>query len=92
MSLELNGLAAHNFNKVSLQQALSATHDYDIICFSETFLDSSISNDDRRINIKGYDLQQAEHPCNKKRGGVCMYYKEHVPIIKRDDLCTLKKY
>ena len=90
--MELNGLAAHNFNKVSLQQALSATGDYDIICFSETFLDSSISNDDRRINIKGYDVQQAEHPSNKKRGRVSMYYNEHVPIIKRDDLCTLKKY
>ena len=27
----------------------------------------------------------------KKRGGFCAYYKEHLPIIKRDDLCTLKK-
>ena len=27
----------------------------------------------------------------KKKGGVCMYYKEHLPVIKRDDLCTLKK-
>ena len=26
-----------------------------------------------------------------KKGGVCMYYKEHFPIIKRDDLCTLKE-
>ena len=39
--LNLNGLAAHNFTKVSLLQALSVTHDYDIICLSETFLDSS---------------------------------------------------
>ena len=49
----LNGLTAHNFTKVSLLQALSVKHDYDIICLSETFLDSSISNDDERINIKG---------------------------------------
>ena len=62
-----------------------------IICLSETFLDSSISNDDERINIKGYNLLQADHPSNKKRGGVCMYYKEHIPIIKRDDFCTLKE-
>ena len=27
----------------------------------------------------------------KKREDVCMYHKEHLPIIKRDDLCTLKK-
>ena len=87
----LNGLAAHNFTKVSLLQALSVTHDYDIICLSETFLDSPISNEDERINIKGYNLLWADHPNNKKRGGVCMYYKEHLPIIKRDDLCTLKE-
>ena len=24
-----------------------------------------------------------------KRGGVCIYYKEHIPLIKRDDICTL---
>ena len=87
----LNVLADHNFIKVSLLQALSVTHDYDIICLTETFLDPSISNDDERINIKGYNLLRADHPSNKKRGGVCMYYKEHLPIIKRDDLCTLKE-
>ena len=62
----LNGLAAHSFTKVSLLKALSVTHDYDIICLSETFLDSSVSNDDESINIKGYNLLRADHPSNKK--------------------------
>ena len=66
----LNGLAAHNFTKVSLLQALSLTHDYDTICLLETFLDSLISNKDERINIKGYNLLRANHPSNKKRGRV----------------------
>ena len=61
----LNGLAAHSFTKVSLLQALSVTHDYDVICLSETFLDSSISNEDQRINIKGYNLLRADHTSNK---------------------------
>ena len=51
----------------------------------------TISNDDERSNIKGYNLPRADHPSNKKRGGDCMYYKEHLSIIKRDDLCTLKE-
>ena len=84
----LNGLVAYNFTKVSLLQTLSVTHDYDIIFLSETFLDSPISNEDERINIKGCYLLQADHPSNKRRGGVCIYYKKHLPIIKRDDLCT----
>ena len=54
-------------------------------------LDSPISNDDERINIKGYNLLRADHPSNKKGEDVSMYYKEHLPIIKRDDLCTLKE-
>ena len=62
----LNGLAAHNFTKVSLLQALPVTHDYDVVCLSETFVDSSISIDDERIHIKGYSLLRANHPSNKK--------------------------
>ena len=70
---------------------MSVTHDYDVICLLETFLNSTNSNDDERINIKGHNLLRVDCPSNKKRGGVCMYYKEHLPIIKRDDLCTLKE-
>ena len=91
----LNGLAAHSFTEVSLLQALSVTHDYDIVCLSKTFLDSFISND-KIINNKGYNLLPADHPSNIKRGGACMYYnyKEHLLIIKRDVpyLNTLKEY
>ena len=66
----LNSLSAHNFVKVLVLQALPVTHDYYIICLSETFLDSSVSNDDERIRIEGYNLLRADHPSNKKRGGV----------------------
>ena len=40
---------------------------------------------------EGYNLLRTDHPSNKKRQGVCMYFKKHIPIIKRDDLCTLKE-
>ena len=62
----LNSLAACNFTKVSLLQALSVPHDYDITCLLETFLDSSISNDDETINIKGYNPLWADHRSSKK--------------------------
>ena len=80
---------AHNFIKVSLLQTLAVTNEYDIICLTETFLDSSVENDDDRISIPGYNLLRADHPSNTKRGGVCIYYKDHLPIIKRNDLCQL---
>ena len=63
---KLNSLAAHNFTEVSLLRAFSVTHGYDIICLSETVVDLSISNDNKRINIKSYNLLRADHPSNKK--------------------------
>ena len=63
-------------------------HNYDILCLSETFLNSSIHSDDNRIKLDGYNLIRSDHPSDSKRGGVC-YYEEHIPFIKRDDICTL---
>ena len=85
----LNGLTAHDSIKISLLQAYVTQHNYDIICLSKTFLNSSIDSSDTRILIDGYNLIRSDHPSDSKRGGVCIYYKEHIPLIKRDDICTL---
>ena len=47
----LNGLAAHGFVKIPLIEAFINTHNFDIICLSETFLDSTIPQNDEIINI-----------------------------------------
>ena len=87
----LNGLAAHEFTKLSLLEGYINVNDIDIICLSETFLDSSIPIDDNRLSIPGYSMMRADHPSNTKRGGVCLYYKEHLPIIRRDYMSNLKE-
>ena len=56
-------------------------NDLDIVCLSETFLDSSIPIDDNRLSIPGYSVMRADYPSNTKRDGVCSYYKEHLLII-----------
>ena len=71
----LNGLTAHDSTKVSLLQAHITQHNYDIICLTETFLNSSIPSDDNRITIDGYNLVRSDHPSDWKKGGVCIYYK-----------------
>ena len=45
---------------------------------SETYLDSTIP--DSLLEIDGYNLVRADHPNNIKRGGVCIYYKELLPV------------
>ena len=87
----LNGVAAHNFLKVFLLQAMATTHEYHIIYLSEMFLDSSFNSLDDRINIQGYNLLRGDHPNHNKWGGICMYFKEHLPILRHDDLCNLRE-
>ena len=68
----LNGLAVHDFVKMPVIDNATQQHNFDIICLSENFLDSSIDISDTRLNINGYSLLRAGHPNNTKRGGVCM--------------------
>ena len=62
-----------------------------LFVYRKKLLHLSISIEDERSRIEGYNLLRVDHPSNKKRGGVCMYYKEHLPITKRDELWTLKE-
>ena len=65
----VNSILVHN--KLSLLEAYNTIHKYDILCISETYLDSSVSVDDTTLSLPGYNLVRSDHPCNIKRGGVC---------------------
>ena len=60
-----------------------------MVCLLETFLNASIDSLDDRITIEEYNILRVGYP--KKRVGVYIYYKKHLPIIKKDDLCNSKK-
>ena len=36
-------------------------------------------------------MMRADHPSSTKRGGVCLHYKQYLPVIRRDDIPHLKK-
>ena len=57
---------------------------------SETFLDSTIDLNDGSININGYFIFRADHPSKNKRGGVCIYFKQSLPLIRGDDLSMMQ--
>ena len=57
-----------------LPKAYITVHKFDIICLSETYLDSSAQTDDDNLEIAGYDIARADHPTNTKRG-ICIYDK-----------------
>ena len=62
-----------------------------IICLSETFLDLTIPVDDVRLYIKRYSIRADYHSSNTKRGGVCIYYKDKIPLIGGIDICKLNE-
>ena len=52
------------------------------------FVHSSVHTNDDRISINVYNLIRADHPSDSKKGGVCIYYKEHIRLIKRENIRT----
>ena len=53
---------------------------FNIICLSETYLNFSTTSNDDDFEISGDNLIRSDHPSNNKRGGVCIYYKNFLPL------------
>ena len=88
----LNNICAHNFTKLSLLRAYISINKIDIICLCETYLDSSIPSDhDVTRKLRGCNLVRADNPSNTKRGGVCIYYHNSLPL-KVIDIQFLNEY
>ena len=71
---------AHNFLKLSLLRAYIIVHKFDVICLSETYLNSSILHDDDNLQILGYNLYREDRPLNVKQRGIGIYYKTSLPL------------
>ena len=76
----INSFSGHNYAQVPLLQAFNTLHKFDLICLSETYLDSSISTEEKFLMIDGYKLLHADHPSYTKRDGVIIYHKESISV------------
>ena len=87
----LDSLSAHIYSKVSLLKAYLTVHKFDIVCLSETYVDSNTSPDNDNLEISGYNLIRSDHPSNSERRGVCIYYKNflHLRVL---DIQYLHEY
>ena len=83
---KLNSLTAHNNLKVSQLQAFNLVHKFDILCTSETHLDSSVSKDDNALSIEGYSIIRTDHLSNTNRGGVCIYYNDKISVRQMSNI------
>ena len=53
------------------------------------FLNASYSNNDTTLHLHGYSLIRGDHPSDLKRCGLCIYYKELLPLIYKPNLTLL---
>ena len=61
-----NSITSHDFLKVKLLSAYNALQKFDIICISESYLNSDILSSDDNLNIAGYDMVRADHPSGNR--------------------------
>ena len=84
----LDSIMAENKVKIPLIEAILSVQKFDIIALSETFLNDTIPNNEIEIGYSN-DIFRSDHPTNTMRGGVCLYYKNSLPIKLRPDLHIL---
>ena len=75
---------------MSILRAYNAIHNHDLICLSENFLKYDMLSDNDNLKIPGYDLIRTDLPSNQKRGGICIYHKDFLPI-KVNTISCLKE-
>ena len=47
---------------------------------SETYFNNSYHTDDDQLALPGSNLIKADNPNNIKRGAICIYYRETLPV------------
>ena len=69
---------------------------YSSLTFCHLNLNGLTAHDSTKISLlqmyitqQNYDIICLTEPSDSKKGGVCIYYKEHIPLILRDDINTL---
>ena len=86
----LYGLLGLTREKFHLIEAFIVSNNTTIFCISETFLDSSADGIYDELNISDYTSVQIDDP-NTKCICVTIYYKYHLPVIRSDDIFSLKE-
>ena len=88
-------MAGHDFIKVHLIEAFVKTQNFNILCLSEILIDSTADLNVEKININGYSILKAisfnSDPSNSKRGFVCIYFKQTLPLFRRDDINAMQE-
>ena len=82
----LDSIPARDFARIPLIETFQATYDFDLFGVCESLLNKDIAKGDITINGFSPEPLRADKPENVRNGGVCLYFKENLPIKERRDL------
>ena len=82
----LDSLPAREFARVPL---IKCVYSFDLFGICESMLTDKITNDEIYINGFSSEPFRADKADNIRNGGVCLYFKESLPIKQRADLQIL---
>ena len=85
----LNSVLAHNRIKISPLEAYNSVYNCDILVLGETYLSGDINHNETFIEGFSKSPFCKDDPSRLRKGGVCMYFKENLPIKRCVDLETL---
>ena len=83
----LDSLLARDGVKKTFIEGLDSSYNFDLFGVCETYLTSSVDNSSLKIN--GFSDNPFRADCKyatQPQGGVCLFFKEHMPIVHRNDL------
>ena len=77
---DLYSISTNNYHKIFLLSAYISLHQFDVVCISEIYLDSTTALDDNNLEIAGYNLLRANYTSKSKRGSVYIYCKSSITL------------
>ena len=87
----LDCIPAREYARIPLIETLQATYSFDLFGVCESSIRHDIPNED--ICIDGFSPEpfRSDKPINTRNWGVCLYYKENLPIKRMGDLELLNE-
>ena len=67
-------------------EAYISNHHSGVTAHSETMLNKTVNNENILIQGFSQEIFRSDHPSNTKKGGVCVFFREGLPIKRRKDL------
>ena len=85
----LDSLPARDYARIPLIESLQAEYKFDMFGVCESALTGNISSEN--ISVEGFspDPIRADKADDTRNGGVCLYFREDLPIKSRPDIATI---